>query len=100
MQLQINRFILFIIVNAILFIVLYNIPINGNVVLENLCLYKFIFGKECINCGMTRACLSLIQGRYSLAIMYNWKSIIVLPLLLLFYIKWWYKFVIVKTIKA
>lgn len=97
MRLQTSRLILFIIVSVILFLFLYNVPINGNIVLENLCLYKFIFGKECINCGMTRACLSLIQGKYSLAVMYNYNSIIVLPLLFLFYIKWWYKFVIVKA---
>ena len=47
MKLQTNRLILFTIVNVILLLFLYNIPVNGNPILENLCIYKFFSGKEC-----------------------------------------------------
>ena len=96
MKLQINRLILFIIVNAILILFLYNIPVVGNENLERLCIYKLFLGEECWNCGMTRACLSIIQGEYSLAMVYNRKSVIVFPLILVIYIKSWYKFIIKK----
>ena len=96
MKLQTNRLILFIIVNVILLVFLYNVPIAGNEVLENLCIYKFLCKKECWNCGMTRACLSIIQGKYNLAINYNWKSIFIFPFAILIYIHSWYKFAIKK----
>ena len=93
-KLQTNRLILFIIVNTILLVLLYNVPVVGNESLEKLCVYKSFLGKECWNCGMTRACLSLIQGEYSLAMMYNWRVLIVFPLILFIYIQSWYKFII------
>ena len=93
-QLQTNKIILFIIVNVILILFLYNIPIVGNTILENLCLYKYFFGKECWNCGMTRACLSIIQGEYNLSINYNWRSVVIFPFLILVYLHLWYKFII------
>ena len=94
MQSQTNKLILFIIVSIILVVFLYSIPIVSNPILENLCIYKYFFGKECWNCGMTRACLSIIQGKYNLAVIYNWKSLIVFPCILFIYIQSWYKFII------
>lgn len=96
MKLKTNRLIFCIILNIILLLVLYNIQILGNNTLENLCIYKNFLGKECWNCGMTRACLSIIQGKYNLAIIYNWKSVFVFPFAILIYMYSWYKFIIKK----
>ena len=74
---QTNRIIIFCIVNIILLSILYLIPINNNTLLENLCIYKNIFGVECWNCGMTRAFLSILHGDFQMAIQYNKNSIIV-----------------------
>lgn len=98
MQSQTNKLILFIIVNVILIFFLYNIPILNNPILERLCLYKNLFGKECINCGMTRAFLSMLHGEYKMAIMYNWKSIFVFPLTIFIYLHYWYKTIIKNNV--
>ena len=94
MKLQTNKVIFFIIVNVIVLLFLYNIPIIENPILEKLCIYKTFSGRECWNCGMTRACLSIIQGKYNLAIFYNWKSLFVFPFVMVIYIHSWYKFMI------
>lgn len=91
-----NKIILFIIINIILLLLLYNIPVNNNEVLENLCLYKHLLKKECWNCGMTRAFLSILHGEYEMAINYNWKCIFVFPIIVLLYLYSWYKFIIKK----
>lgn len=93
MRLQINKLIILFIVNVILLLFLYNIPIINNPILENLCIYKNLFGKECWNCGMTRAFLSILHGKYAMAISYNWKSIIIFPITILIYLHSWYKFI-------
>lgn len=94
MRLQINRVIIFIIVNVLLLLFLYNIPIVNNPFLEVLCIYKNLSGKDCWNCGMTRAFLSILHGEYELAINYNWKCIFVFPLTIIIYLYSWYKFII------
>ena len=57
---QIAKIEIFLLVNVALLIILYSIPIKDNNFLENLCIYKLISKKECFNCGMTRAFLSII----------------------------------------
>ena len=90
---QTTRIILFIITNILLFILLYNIPVENNHLLENLCIYKLITGKECYNCGMTRAFLSVIQGNFDKAIYYNANSIVVFPFTIFIYLYSWYKYI-------
>lgn len=94
MKLQTNKIVLCIIVNVILLLFLYSIPIIENPHLENLCIYKYLFGKECWNCGMTRSFLSILHGEFKMAITYNWKCIIVFPFATLMYIYSWYKFIV------
>lgn len=94
MRLKTNKIILFIIVNIILIVLLYSIPIKDNTLLEKLCIYKQISGRECWNCGMTRAFLSTLHGDFENAITYNSKVIFVFPLTIYAYLYSWYKFII------
>lgn len=92
-QSQITKIILFIIINATILSVLYAIPVNSGI-LENLCIYKLIFGKECWNCGMTRAFLSILHCNIRNAINYNNKVILVFPMTIVLYLNTWYKCIV------
>lgn len=87
-----KKLIFFIIINFILIIVLYNIPIESS--MESICIYKRFTGKECFNCGMTRAFLSILHFNFKEAINYNWKVLIVFPYTVIIYIYSWYKYII------
>lgn len=52
-----------------------------------------ITGKECINCGMTRAFLSVIQLDFQKAIQFNKNIIIVFPLTIVIYLYSWIKYI-------
>lgn len=95
---KITKIILFFVINFVLILILYNIPIKNNSILENLCLYKLLFKKECFNCGMTRAFLSIIQGSYNMAISYNWKCVIIFPLMVCVYLYSWYKYIVKNNV--
>ena len=97
-QSKTTKFILCIIVNIILISILYTIPINSNI-LENLCIYKLIFGKECWNCGMTRAFLSVIHLNFNKALMYNNKVVLIFPLTIVIYFFSWYKYIVGKNMR-
>lgn len=86
-----TKIYIFIIVNLIILTTLYNVPIESKM-LENLCLIKILTKKECWNCGMTRAFLSVIHFRFDLAYSYNSKVIVVFPLTILIYLFSWYKY--------
>lgn len=85
-----SKIIRFLIFNIILIVILYNIPIENA---KNLCIFKMISGKECWNCGMTRAFLSILHFRFRDAISYNYKVIVVFPLTLSLYIYSWIKYI-------
>lgn len=87
-----KKLILFIVINCVLLIILYNIPIENS--MESICIYKKITGRECFNCGMTRAFLSVLHLNFKDAINYNWKVIIVFPYTVIIYIYSWYKYII------
>ena len=93
---QTIKIVICIVVNILLFILLYNIPVENNDVLEHLCIYKLVTGKECYNCGMTRAFLSVIQGNLDIAMYYNANSFIVFPFATFIYLYSWYKFICKK----
>ena len=95
-QLKHNKIIICIIFNIILFIILFNIPVNLGI-LNNICLFKLITGKECWNCGMTRAFLSIMHLDFANALNYNKKVIIVFPLTIILYIYSWYKYIVKKV---
>ena len=91
-QSKTTKIILFIIVNIVLLIVLYLVPINSKI-LENLCIYKLILGKECWNCGMTRAFLEMLHLNFNEALNYNNKVVIVFPMAIVIYLSTWYKYI-------
>lgn len=90
-----HRFLFFICINLVLFILLYNIPTNSKF-LENICLIKLFTGKECWNCGMTRAFLSLLHFDFNSAYKLNHNIILVFPLTVGLYLYSWYKYIIWK----
>lgn len=77
-------------INILLLLLLYNLPIESK---HSVCIYKNITGKECYNCGMTRAFLSVLHFEFKQAFNYNWKVIIVFPLTLVIYLNSWYKYI-------
>ena len=93
MRLQINRIIFFILVSVLLLFFLYNVNILYNPYLETICIYKNIFGRDCWNCGMTRAFQAILHGEFDIAIKYNWKCIFVFPFTVIVYLYSWYKFI-------
>lgn len=62
--------------------------------MESICIYKKITGKECFNCGMTRAFLSVLHLKFKDAIKYNWKVVIIFPYTVIIYVYSWYKYII------
>lgn len=94
-KLQITkRLKIFIIANIILLCILYLIPIKKLNI--QLCLYKLITGKECFNCGMTRAFLSVLHLNFKEAINFNKNVIIIFPFTLVLYLYSWYNYIICK----
>lgn len=85
----------FIIFNLILLIILYTIPVNNDI-LTKICIIKNITGRECPNCGMTRAFLSILHLEFETAYQYNSKVIVVFPLTVFVYLFSWYKYINLK----
>ena len=98
-QSQTNRTLIFVIVNIILLLVLYNIPIDNGPLSNSICIYKCIFGKECWNCGMTRAFLSVLHLDFKGAINFNSKVIFVFPMTVSLYLYSWYKYIFKEKTK-
>jgi hypothetical protein len=46
-----------------------------------LCIVQFMSGKDCVSCGLTRACMHLIHLDFKAAAYFNKISFIVLPIL-------------------
>lgn len=86
-----NRIFIFLGVNILLLLFLYNLPIRDDG--PTLCIYKYITGKDCFNCGMTRAFLSVLHLNFQQAWNYNWRVIIVFPYALILYLYSWYKYI-------
>ena len=97
MEIQLNHKKIFfcLIFNVILFIILFIILDNLGI-LNNICLFKAITGKECWNCAMTRAFLSMIHLNFGEAFKFNKKVFIVFPLTIAVYVYSWYKYIIKK----
>lgn len=58
---------------------------------RSICLFQLLFGVKCPACGMTRGIMHLIHWDLENAFAYNKMSFIVLPLLILIWIKWFFK---------
>lgn len=92
------KMIIFILLNLLLYIALYKIPINSEI-LKNICLIKAITGKECWNCGMTRAFLSIIHFDFQSAYEFNKKVFIVFPMTIGIYLYSCYKYFLKGDVK-
>lgn len=92
-KILLNRIFICLSINILLLLLLYNLPIETN---YSLCIYKNITGKECFNCGMTRAFLSVLHLQFAQAIEFNWKVIIVFPYAVIVYGITWYKYILKK----
>lgn len=90
-KLIINRIFIFFVINILLLLFLYNLSINDE--RASLCVYKRITGKNCFNCGMTRAFLSVLHFDFRQAFNYNWKVIIVFPYTVILYLYMWLKYI-------
>ena len=89
----IYRIFIFLSINILLLILLYNLPLETG---RSLCVFKAITGKECYNCGMTRAFLSIIHLNFEQAYNYNWRVVFVFPCTVLVYLYEWSKFIFGK----
>ena len=89
-----SRIFIFLGINILLLLLLYNLPINDNA--PSLCIYKRITGKDCFNCGMTRAFLSVLHLNFEQAYNYNPRVIIVFPYTVIFYLYTWWKYMFKK----
>ena len=94
MQSQTTKFFSFFIFNVLLFIFLYSVPIENA---TNLCIFKQITSRECWNCGMTRAFLSILHFDFTNALNYNWKVLFVFPFTIILYLYSWFKYIFRKV---
>ena len=78
--------------NLMLLILLYNISISSEI-LDNICLIKHFTGKNCWNCGMTRAFLSVLHLDFYSAYQFNHKVLVVFPFTIGIYLYSWYKYI-------
>ena len=84
-------------INILLLLFLYNLPITDDG--PSLCIYKKITGKDCFNCGMTRAFLSVLHFKFNQAYNYNWKVVFVFPYTVILYVYTWFKYIFKKVDK-
>ena len=82
---------IFILLNILIYIILSNITIDLNQE-KTICIIKNITGKECLNCGMTRAFLAMLQLDFDLALKCNKNVIIVFPMAIIIYLHSFYKY--------
>ena len=89
----ISRIIKSVIFTAIIYIILLLLSIEKATGDIELCIYKNITGKECFNCGMTRAFLSVLHFNFKDAFEYNKNVVIVFPATVLLYVYECYKYI-------
>jgi hypothetical protein len=86
------KFFIFLGFNLMLLMLLYNIPISSKL-LDNICLIKHFTGRNCWNCGMTRAFLSILHFNFYSAYQFNHNVLAVFPLTIGIYLYSWYKYI-------
>lgn len=86
---------IFIILNMIFLAILYAIPTDSEI-LNNICIIKLVTKKQCWNCGMTRAFLSILHLDLKAALQYNIKVILVFPFTVGIYIYNCYQYIFKK----
>ena len=91
------KILIFIVLNLMLLILLYNIPENFKL-LNNICLIKLFTKKPCWNCGITRAFLSILHLDFRTAYKLNHNVIIVFPLTVGIYLYSWFRYIFKKGV--
>ncbi len=69
---------------AVALVTLAALPTAALLRLPSFCIYKALFGSECLSCGMTRAVSAALHGRIAAALAYNPLVAVILPALVLF----------------
>ena len=77
MRLATFRLVLFIAGPVVLFFT----PPAALAALPDLCVWKWMFARECWGCGMTRAFVAMLHGDIARAIAFNWRVIVAFPLI-------------------
>jgi hypothetical protein len=67
---------------------LFFVPVSWLDGQNTICLFKRALGVECWGCGMTRATVSMAQLEFKRAVEYNWKIVIVFPMLCWIWLNW------------
>ncbi|MDR2868809.1 MAG: DUF2752 domain-containing protein [Bacteroidales bacterium] len=75
------------VVIALLPFMLYFVPLKWLTGPHTICLFKNIFGRDCIGCGITRAVISTLQFDFAGAFHFNKLIVIVFPLMLYLWVK-------------
>lgn len=57
------------------------VPLEMLQQVPDVCIWRRVFGVECWGCGMTRALASMLKGEIAAAIAFNWRIVIVGPLM-------------------
>lgn len=73
---------------AVLIAVMLSIPLSWVDHGPSWCIVKAVSGHECPGCGMTRALMHALRGDVAAAWEYNWRWVLVAPLLLIASFRW------------
>lgn len=83
--------VLVIILTYLFLLVFLKLVINfGKETDSSICLFKILFNKECPGCGLTRAFYNMMILNFKKSISFNYKIIIVYPLIWTIYTKFVY----------
>lgn len=74
-------------------ILIYLIPVEYIEANPAICLFRTLFNKRCIGCGITRSIINTIHFNFDKAISYNALVIVVFPLIVGSYIKYIYRYI-------
>lgn len=83
-QLAKQLLVLYIIVPFFILLLPPDIFLGGG---EGMCLSRRFFDMECFGCGMTRACVALRNADFESAYQFNWRVVVVVPLLVAEYLR-------------
>ena len=78
-----SKLILLIGLPLVILILPYNLVFEGPTV----CIFKNIAGYDCFGCGMTRGIYYFLKGDIIEATRYNWRVLLVCPLLIMLWLK-------------
>jgi len=87
-KIKANKILLKFVIIIFLSIIFFYIPKDYLGDTYPICLFKILFGIDCIGCGTTRAVWSVLHFKFNDAIEYNKLIVITFPLLCFCVIQW------------